>query len=535
MKRLLLIGCLLCRCGSFAQDYLFYLHNRYLEEFSLTDEHPEYGRAEYNEIIAAFEHNGFKVFSEKRAKDTDIQLYAKKIVRQIDSLLKTGVAPDHITVLGTSKGGYIAQYVSTYLKNPEVNYVLVGCFMNDDIKELPDIQLCGNILSIYATDDAYGVPMLKRVETSNLKVTRFREIELSTGMRHGFLYKPLPDWVFPATQWGKRNYRWEQLSAAFTDLMRQSSFYGTALVAKNNTIVFVPQAAADTMLYDGPVRENLYWIGSVSKQFTAVIVLQEVERGRIDLHTPIGNYLPDLKESWTGQVTVHHLLTHTHGIPEPSLRDPNASLLFAPGTAYEYSQYGYALLAQIVENTSGKSFADLSDELFSRCGMYRTFHPDRQKHRPVLAGYRNGRQVADVPAVYPAAGGFASQENDLLTWNNQLHGGKLLPDSLYRLMIAPQPNAVRQHPLFGETLYGYGITTLLQNGALRLGQTGLVPGFCSMNFYYPGTGVSLIILSNEERNTQTKGSFAVHMQLLEILENSGLTQNLRYKITVDRQ
>lgn len=528
MKRLLLIGCLLCCGGSFAQDYLFYLHNRFIEEFELTEEHPEYGRAEYKEIIAAFEQNGFTVFSEKRAKDTDIRQYAKKVVQQIDSLLKSGVPADHITVLGTSKGGYIGQYVSTYLKNPNVNFVLIGCYMADDVREWPDIQLCGNILSIYDESDVYGVPMLERVETSKLKVTRFRELELTTGMKHGFLYKPLQDWIFPATQWGRRNYQWEDVSAAFAELMKRSAFPGAVLVGKHGEAIFRSTGnASDT---------SLFWIGSISKQFTAVLVLQEAEKGRIDLHAPISRYLPEMQDSWADSVTVHHLLTHTHGIPEKDTRNPHPALAFRPGTSYLYSQIGYHLLAQIVEKTSGKSFADAAKELFTHCGMSHTFHPDLLGRHAVLVGHSDTKTIIDIPSVYPAAGGFASNVNDLLTWNSFLHTGKLLSETMYRLMISAHPNAVRQHPLFGETLYGYGITAFEKNDMLRLGQTGLVTGFCSMNFYYPETGISLIVLSNEERNPlSTKESFSPHLEFLEIVENSGLTRNLRFKITVDRR
>lgn len=146
------------------------------------------------------------VFSEKRPAQTDIKKYARKITAQIDSLLKTGVKPNHITVIGTSKGGYIAQYVSTYLANPDVNYVFIGCYQDIDILENADINFSGNILTIYEKSDDYGVSAVKRKETSSLKVSHFTEIELATNLRHGFLYKPLPEWIVPCRMWVKRNY-----------------------------------------------------------------------------------------------------------------------------------------------------------------------------------------------------------------------------------------------------------------------------------------------------------------------------------------
>ncbi len=147
------------------QYYIFFLHNKFIEENDLTVKHPEYGRAEYNEILDSFRKSGFIVQSEKRKSNTDVIKYANKIVSQIDSLIKTGVKPNHITVIGTSKGGYIAQYVSTYLKNPDVNFVFIGCFQESDIINKPEINFCGNILTIYEKSDVNGVSALKRKET----------------------------------------------------------------------------------------------------------------------------------------------------------------------------------------------------------------------------------------------------------------------------------------------------------------------------------------------------------------------------------
>ena len=192
--------------GNEEQDYIFFLHNKFLEENDLDAAHPEYGKTEYRNIIQEFEKAQFIVLSEIRPANTDMRVYARKIVSRIDSLLKTGIKPDHITVIGTSKGGYIAQYVSTYLANPDVNYVFIGAFQDTDIQDYPDINICGNILTIYETSDYYGVSAIKRKETSQLNVKRFSEIELNTNLKHGFLYKPFKEWIEPSIKWAKRNY-----------------------------------------------------------------------------------------------------------------------------------------------------------------------------------------------------------------------------------------------------------------------------------------------------------------------------------------
>ncbi|NRF40415.1 alpha/beta hydrolase [Pedobacter foliorum] len=190
-----------------AQDYIFFLHNKFAEDHPLTEEHPEYGKTQYLEILSKFKQAGFRVISEKRAPNTDVGAYSKKVVLQIDSLLKLGVKSDHITVIGTSKGGYIAQYVSSTLKNPNLNFVFIGCYRDKDLIAFPGINFCGNILTIYERSDEYGVSAVRRKETSNLKISNFKEIELNTGLKHGFLFKPMKEWINPSIQWARRNYK----------------------------------------------------------------------------------------------------------------------------------------------------------------------------------------------------------------------------------------------------------------------------------------------------------------------------------------
>lgn len=180
------------------QRYIFFLHNAFVEQNDLSVAHPEYGKAEYNEILASYRKDNFIVYSEIRSMNTNAAKYAHKIVKQIKSLLKKGIPPNKITVIGTSKGGYIAQYVSTYLANPDVNFVFIGCFMDSDIEQIPEISFCGNILTIYEKSDIYGVDATKRKETSKLKINHFKQIELNTNLKHGFLYKALDAWIDPS-------------------------------------------------------------------------------------------------------------------------------------------------------------------------------------------------------------------------------------------------------------------------------------------------------------------------------------------------
>ena len=197
--------CLSCSKAT-NERYIFFLHNRFLEEHDLNALHPEYGRTEYKEIISAFEKENFTVISEQRQGNVNAQDYAAGIVSQIDSLISQGVKPKHITVIGTSKGGYIAQYVSTLAHNTQLNFVFIASFRTQDIENIPDINYCGNILNIYEKTDAYGVSAISRKETSTCTINHYKDIELNTGLRHGFLFKPLKVWIEPCIKWANADY-----------------------------------------------------------------------------------------------------------------------------------------------------------------------------------------------------------------------------------------------------------------------------------------------------------------------------------------
>ena len=191
----------------YEQDYIFFIHNKFLEDNPDGTFSEKYNvTVDYKGILQSFENDGFVVFSEKRSSKANERAFANKVISQIDSLISKGVQPNHITVIGTSKGGYIAQFVSTFAKNPNLNFVFIGSFQDSDIEEIPEIQFCGNILTIYEKSDIYGVSAIKRKETSTLKINRFKEIELNTGLKHGFLYIASDEWIKPCKMWAKRNY-----------------------------------------------------------------------------------------------------------------------------------------------------------------------------------------------------------------------------------------------------------------------------------------------------------------------------------------
>ncbi len=148
------------------------------------------------------EKEGVKVVSEVRPKDTDPSAYADKIVADIQARIRSGVSPRRITVAGASKGSVIAALVSSRLKNPQVRYVLLANCNEWLIREM-NPRLSGEVLSIYEASDEIG-GSCKPVVDRSPDVKRFSEIKLETGLGHGMLYRPLPEWVKPTAAWATR-------------------------------------------------------------------------------------------------------------------------------------------------------------------------------------------------------------------------------------------------------------------------------------------------------------------------------------------
>jgi hypothetical protein len=182
--------------------YFYYFHGKVVEDLGPRGVSPRWGAYDYPGIIAALEKEGVEVVSEIRPKDTDVSAYADKVVADIETRMRSGVSPGRITVAGASKGSVIAALVSTRLKNAQIRYVLLANCNQWLIREM-NPRLTGEVLSIYEASDEIG-GSCKPVVDRSPDVKRFSEIRLETGLGHGMLYRPLPEWVKPAAAWAKR-------------------------------------------------------------------------------------------------------------------------------------------------------------------------------------------------------------------------------------------------------------------------------------------------------------------------------------------
>jgi hypothetical protein len=181
--------------------YLFYLHGRIIEDEGVRPISPRYGVYEYEKILDAFKKNGFVVLSEDRPKGTEPRQYADKVIAQIQALLRAGVPEPHITVVGASKGAVITMLISARLKKRRVNFVTMGnC--NDATLQQFGIELWGNVLSVYDASDDLGGSCQQFFDKAT-GLNQRQEIKLNTGLGHGFLYRPLKEWLVPTVEWAK--------------------------------------------------------------------------------------------------------------------------------------------------------------------------------------------------------------------------------------------------------------------------------------------------------------------------------------------
>ncbi|HSL68809.1 MAG TPA: alpha/beta hydrolase [Longimicrobiales bacterium] len=181
--------------------YLLYLHGQIVEDQGVAPVSPQFGSYEYRAIVGQLADSGFTVISEARAPNTDVRIYADSVLRQIRRLLANGITAHHITVVGASKGSVIAMLVSTRLPDPVRYVLLANC--GDDILRRFRPRLHGDVLSIYEASDPIGASCRPLFQQSP-DIGQHDEIRLQTGLKHGFLYRPLPEWIGPTIAWARR-------------------------------------------------------------------------------------------------------------------------------------------------------------------------------------------------------------------------------------------------------------------------------------------------------------------------------------------
>lgn len=255
-------------------------------------------------------------------------------------------------------------------------------------------------------------------------------------------------------------------------------------------------------------------LASVSKQFTATAVLLLAQDGRLDIDDAARRWLPELPGS-ASAVTLRHLLSHSSGLVDyEDLMDPadprqvhDADVLnllagtpesyFPAGTAYRYSNSGYALLALVVERASGRRYADfLHERIFAPLGMRavafeagRSEVPERAYGYSLIDGHWQRTDQSTTSAVLGDGGIYASID-DLARWDAALHEGRLLREPWRSLAVTPAIATDEPDVAF----YGFG-WRLQDDLQWHSGET---IGFRNVILRWPARRFTVVLLTNRD-------------------------------------
>lgn len=306
------------------------------------------------------------------------------------------------------------------------------------------------------------------------------------------------------------------------------SFNGVVFIQQNGKIKYEKAFGYADFNKKTPLKiTDEFSTMSIAKQITATLILQEVEKGTIDLKVPIRKYLPDFKYSWADTVTVSQLLNNTSGLDSENLDKP---LKFAPGTAFNYSNMGYYVAGQVLEKQSHKSYQELVTALFKKCKMINSYYPNEMGNMFLTKGHtinKDGSFVFHEKVSFDVNHYFGSHlivpAPDLAKWNECLHNGKLLKPATYKLMTSY--SITNKHSLFSEQPigYGYGLRINDKGEIMEIGHTGYHPseGFTTVNLYYPKTKTSIIVIENQA-NENFEIAYFFEQQIRKIVRESNL-------------
>ena len=251
----------------------------------------------------------------------------------------------------------------------------------------------------------------------------------------------------------------------YYELMR---FNGRVLVANDQAILYNKAWGMADHEQGKPLSESsLFNIAGLSEQFAAYIAVQLINQQKLSLQKPVKAYIRDVNWGTKANITLHHLLTHTSGLPDyplihelpekqfSSVADMKAylsklELQHEPGTSFGYSKLNYNLVGLILESATGKTYQQLVEEWISQpLKMQNTFvessaqNPESLVKGHVVMSYTKGWQAAAAvdPINHFAAQGIISSPEDLLVWHRYVKE-RLVRNPAYRLLFTPYLNNI---------------------------------------------------------------------------------------------
>jgi CubicO group peptidase (beta-lactamase class C family) len=343
--------------------------------------------------------------------------------------------------------------------------------------------------------------------------------------------------------------RKQKLAAAFPEIEKlfkasAERMPGAVMgIVVDGELVWVKTAGVREAENKAPVTpETVFRIASMTKSFTAMAILKLRDDGKLSLDDPVSKYVPALAElpyptSDSPAITIRHLLTHSEGFPEDNpwgdrqLAQPDdtmrawmkAGIPFstAPGTAFEYSNYGFAILGQVIAKASGKSYADyVRDNILRPLGMNAsTFEMSQVPRDQIALGYRRDDNAWKPEPIlahgsFGAMGGLWTNAHDLARYvafllsafppRDEPERGPIKRSSaremqqLWRFSPGSAFRSTTDAPLqLGVSGYGYGLGVSQDcRFTYSVGHGGGLPGYGSLMRWLPDYGVGLIAMGN---------------------------------------
>lgn len=316
----------------------------------------------------------------------------------------------------------------------------------------------------------------------------------------------------------------KKIDSLLNEKYSDSSTGGVYLVSKGGKQIFKKAYGLSNLELEIPMTtENVFEIGSITKQFTAVSILILEEQGKLKTDDKVSNYIPNYPNG--NLITIHHLLTHTSGIKDftkikglneiakedlttQELVDffKNEPLDFQPGESFKYCNAGYILLGYIIELVSGQSYdAFVTQHIFKKLNMTNSYYGSHQKIIPNRASgysikdneYINNRYISfSIPF---SSGSLMSTADDMLKWQEGIKNNILISEKTTK-------KAFTNYSLNnGKTIdYGYGWHIKTQNGEKIYEHGGSIFGFKSMGVYIADYDIYVIALTNCGCNSPTK-------------------------------
>lgn len=184
--------------------HIFYLHGRIIELQGPNAISERFGKYEYYAILDSLQTTGATIHHEIRTADVDFEDFCRQTSQAINQLVERGIPPAAITIIGASKGAVMAMRIADQNKHT-INYVLLGA-NNTHIEQENDWNLHGKILGIYEKTDSLAGRAFNTWMERSTNATSFKQLEINTGLGHGFLYRPLAAWWLPTKEWIETSY-----------------------------------------------------------------------------------------------------------------------------------------------------------------------------------------------------------------------------------------------------------------------------------------------------------------------------------------